>query len=49
MQDHVIICGYGRNGKQAAQKLLAYNRNYVIIEKTKKLLIIIQMKIIYLF
>jgi voltage-gated potassium channel len=33
MHDHIIVCGYGRNGKQAAQKLLAYNRPFVIIEK----------------
>lgn len=33
MQNHVIVCGFGRNGKQAAQKLLAYNRPYVIVEK----------------
>ncbi|WP_147678960.1 potassium channel family protein [Algibacter pacificus] len=33
--DHVIICGYGRNGKQAAIKLAAHNRTFVIIEKNK--------------
>lgn len=33
--DHVIICGYGRNGKQAARKLAAYGRSFVIIEKNK--------------
>lgn len=32
LQDHIIICGFGRNGKQAAQKLEAYNKNYVIVE-----------------
>ncbi|MEZ4875051.1 MAG: NAD-binding protein [Flavobacteriaceae bacterium] len=32
LQDHVIICGFGRNGKQAAQKLEAYKRDYVVIE-----------------
>jgi len=35
MTNHVIICGYGRNGKQAATKLLAYNRPFVVIEKRK--------------
>ena len=34
-KDHVIICGYGRNGKQAARKLSAYNKSFVIIEKNK--------------
>lgn len=30
---HVIVCGYGRNGKQAVQKLIDYNREFVVIEK----------------
>ncbi|SFZ92675.1 voltage-gated potassium channel [Flaviramulus basaltis] len=33
---HVVICGYGRNGKQAARKLLAYKKQFVIIEKNKE-------------
>jgi voltage-gated potassium channel len=33
MKDHVIVCGYGRNGKQAVEKLIAYNKPFVIIEK----------------
>ncbi|TXD81753.1 potassium channel protein [Subsaximicrobium wynnwilliamsii] len=36
--DHIIICGYGRNGKQAAKKLLAYGKTFVIIEKNKELM-----------
>ncbi|MAP54571.1 potassium channel protein [Altibacter sp.] len=32
LRDHVIICGFGRNGKQAAQKLLAYDQQFVVIE-----------------
>ena len=35
MNNHIIICGYGRNGKQAAKKLLAHNKSFVIIEKDK--------------
>jgi len=35
-KNHVIICGYGRNGKQAAQKLMAYKRSFVVIEKNKE-------------
>ena len=34
-KNHVVICGYGRNGKQAAVKLLAYKKSFVIIEKDK--------------
>jgi voltage-gated potassium channel len=33
LKDHVIVCGLGRNGKQAAQKLLDYKQPFVIIEK----------------
>lgn len=33
MKDHIIVCGYGRNGKQAVIKLQDYNRDFVIIEK----------------
>ncbi|HKK12902.1 MAG TPA: potassium channel family protein, partial [Flavobacteriaceae bacterium] len=29
LKNHIIICGYGRNGKQAAQKLLAYKKPFV--------------------
>lgn len=34
-KDHIVICGYGRNGKQAASKLKAYNKQFVVIEKDK--------------
>ncbi|TYA54737.1 potassium channel family protein [Formosa maritima] len=36
LKNHIIICGYGRNGKQAATKLLAYEKPFVIIEKDKE-------------
>lgn len=29
---HTIICGYGRNGKEAVRKLQAYNRLFVVVE-----------------
>lgn len=32
LSGHVIVCGYGRNGKQAVQKLMDYNKKFVIIE-----------------
>ncbi|ALJ04645.1 potassium transporter TrkA [Pseudalgibacter alginicilyticus] len=35
--NHIIICGYGRNGKQAAIKLKAYNKPFVVIEKNKEI------------
>lgn len=33
LEDHTIICGYGRNGKQAAKKLMAYDKSFVIVEQ----------------
>jgi voltage-gated potassium channel len=33
MQGHVIICGFGRNGQQAAKTLKAHKLSFVIIEK----------------
>ena len=37
LHNHIIICGYGRNGKQAAIKLLAHKKPFVIIERDKEL------------
>ena len=36
LSDHVIICGYGRNGKQAAQILKKHNKRFVVIEENEK-------------
>ena len=38
ISDHTIICGYGRNGKQAAFELKAHHRKYVVIEQDKDLI-----------
>ena len=38
MKNHIIICGFGRNGKQAARKLRTYNKPFVIIEKEKEII-----------
>lgn len=38
MTNHIIICGFGRNGKQAAKKLLAYKKPFVIIERDKEII-----------
>jgi voltage-gated potassium channel len=35
---HTIVCGYGRNGKQAIAKLKNYGKQYVVIEKSKVLI-----------
>lgn len=36
-KNHVVVCGYGRNGKQTVIKLLAHDRTFVVIEKDKEL------------
>lgn len=33
LKGHTIVCGYGRNGKQAMSKLKSYNKDVVVIEK----------------
>ncbi len=35
--DHVIICGYGRNGRQAAQILKKHDKRFVVIEGDEKI------------
>lgn len=32
LKDHVIVCGYGRNGKQACEQLKAGNVKFLVIE-----------------
>ena len=33
LKNHVIVCGYGRNGSQACEELLKEGREFVVIEK----------------
>lgn len=35
LKDHVIICGYGRNGKQAASRLKSHKTPFVIVESNE--------------
>lgn len=35
LEGHVIICGFGRNGREAAKTLYHNNRQFVIIEKAE--------------
>ncbi|MEM6516072.1 MAG: potassium channel protein [Bacteroidota bacterium] len=37
-ENHIIICGYGRNGKQAANKLMAYKKDFVVVERDKEII-----------
>ena len=38
LEGHTIVCGYGRNGKQAILKLRNYNKNFVVIENEKEII-----------
>ena len=33
LKGHTIVCGFGRNGKQAILKLKNYNQQFVVVEK----------------
>ena len=37
-KDHVIVCGYGQNGKEAVQKLIDYRKDFVIIDQNEEVL-----------
>lgn len=37
LNNHVIICGYGRNGRQAAQVLKKHNQRFVVVESNSKI------------
>ena len=37
LSNHIIICGYGRNGKQVALNLREHKEDFVIIEKNESL------------
>lgn len=38
LANHIIVCGYGRNGMQAVERLKAYKRPFVVIEKDKEVI-----------
>lgn len=38
MENHIIVCGYGRNGRQAVEKLRDYHREFIIIEKNQEVI-----------
>lgn len=38
LEKHTIVCGYGRNGKQAVAKLKEFNKPCVVIERNKDLI-----------
>ena len=38
LKDHVIVCGFGRNGMQAAERLTAYKKPFVVIERDREII-----------
>ncbi|QTE22353.1 potassium channel family protein [Polaribacter cellanae] len=38
LKGHTIVCGFGRNGKQAILKLRNYNKKFVVVEKNKEMI-----------
>ena len=38
LKGHTIVCGYGRNGKQAILKLGNYNKKFVVVDKNKEMI-----------
>jgi len=37
LKGHTIVCGFGRNGKQAILKLKNYNQQFVVVERDKEI------------
>lgn len=38
MENHVIICGYGRNGQQAVKELVAHKKDFIVIDSSHDLI-----------
>ncbi|MBE9467190.1 MAG: potassium channel protein [Bacteroidetes bacterium] len=38
LNNHIIVCGYDRNGKQVIKELLKYKEKFVIIEKKEQII-----------
>lgn len=37
LSNHVIVCGYGRNGMQAVERLKAYKKPFVVVENDREI------------
>lgn len=49
LSDHVIVCGFGRNGRQAVIELIDHNKKFVIIDNSKDMVDIIREETDYLY
>ena len=39
MKNHVIVCGYGRNGRQVVKELIAYKEHVVVIDNNHEVIV----------
>jgi voltage-gated potassium channel len=42
LKNHVVVCGYGRNGKQASKTLAMHKKDFVVIESNQDLISVIK-------
>jgi voltage-gated potassium channel len=47
LSKHVVVCGFGRNGMQAAARLKAYKRPFLVIEKDKEIIARYEKEVIF--
>ncbi len=38
MKNHVIVCGFGRNGAKACEELYSSNTDFIVIEKDNEVI-----------
>lgn len=38
LSNHVVVCGYGRNGMEAVERLKAYKKPFIVIERDKEVI-----------
>lgn len=38
ISNHVVVCGYGRNGMEAVERLKSYNKPFIVIERDKEVI-----------
>ena len=38
LSNHVVVCGYGRNGIEAVERLKSYNKPFIVIERNKEVI-----------
>ncbi|UBM62934.1 potassium channel protein [Candidatus Sulfidibacterium hydrothermale] len=39
MENHIIVCGYGRNGKQVVEELTAFDEKVIVVDKDHELVV----------